>query len=617
MSIRKRMLYLVLGVGLFPLIIVTTLYITSLQVVRIGITKQIDDALLESSTRAMQLSLDHYQSSLGINRRLANAMLLWQSREIQTLYLQNPNPKNWQIQLNQRYKLIDTYTQNLLVSHFTYLKNQPEFSRTPANGQPQLIVRQGKDIFRFSLPFNDKNGKIAGTTGFDVVLTDVFQWLKPLKEWEEGATGLLVYLEKDQITIRASRQFGHNATLQTISDGVKLESTQKQKINQMRDQMLRSEHGVLRMPYKNQDSLWVYSGKKAGRVYPIMIVPYKNIDQLKNKANDLIVNSNTKMFRYTTGFVLLLIIAVVILALRHGRMFTKPIFEIVEGVGKIADGNFDAQVNVKTGDELEKLGTVVNAMGKALKEGEKMRGALALASAIQTRLLPDADPTIPGYDIHGICAYCDETGGDYYDFVDLQHIGQNLHGITLGDVTGHGIGAALLMASARSHFRHYARHHGKQIDKVFNAFNNALYLDTEPGKFMSMFYAIIDPKTNQMNWISGGHDPAFSLKANQSEITELEGGGLLLGVVEDELYEQSKPYTFSINDIVVIGTDGIWEARNDAGQMYGKKRLQEVILKHRTNSAKEIGNAIVKAVLKYCGHVKQQDDITAVVIKKI
>ncbi len=622
MSIRKRMLYLMLSVGLLPLILVLALYVTSVQWVGHKITQDIEQSLDRSSKLAMQRIMGTYQAWLSTNRQLINVLLEKQVGDVEALLRAKAPHRQFKKELKQSYAKIDRHSWGLTQQHFTYLFHTMSSVRATgihADGEPQYRKIKDVGMYRFSLPVRNNEGQILGFTGFFIQQSDIFLKLKPLKEWEEGATGLLVYFQNKQLLISSSRQFGKKATIASLPGGTKFQGVAPKDLQKLKEKLRQTNDGVLRMPYKGKDSLWVYSGKKVGRVYPIMIVPYQNITQLSSHANALILKQNTTMYTYTTALMLILIIAAVFFALRYGKQFTQPIVQLAEGITKIAQGDFQAQVNINTGDELEQLGKAVNNMGNVLKEGEKMRGALALASAIQGKLLPNKSPAITGFDIAGRCAYCDETGGDYYDFINLSKISHQLTGVALGDITGHGIGAALLMASARSHFRHYAKRQGLNLQKVFQHFNNALFEDTQSGKFMSMFYGVIQPHTAKMNWISAGHDPAFILTQNSKTVKELTGptsGGLLLGINPGETYQQGKPFEFQIGDIVIIGTDGIWEARNKHNKMFGKDRLKKVILQHQNKNAQELSKAIVDAVIDYCQGEKQQDDITVVVIKR-
>jgi sigma-B regulation protein RsbU (phosphoserine phosphatase) len=244
-----------------------------------------------------------------------------------------------------------------------------------------------------------------------------------------------------------------------------------------------------------------------------------------------------------------------------------------------------------------------------------MRHSLELARAIQQRLLPKSAPKLNHFDIAGMCKYSDETGGDYYDFVSLDETGPGKVSVILGDVTGHGIGAALLMASARSMLRNNLRYYKYDLSKVLFEFNNELTQDTDPDKFITLFLGVVDDQKHQISWTLGGHDPALWYQQKNDTFEELKSVGVPIGFVPDMTFEQAGPVKLQKGDIVTIGTDGIWEATNEAGKMYGKKRLMETIKTHRDKSAEEICQEIIRAVLNYCQPHPQEDDITVVVVK--
>jgi sigma-B regulation protein RsbU (phosphoserine phosphatase) len=254
-------------------------------------------------------------------------------------------------------------------------------------------------------------------------------------------------------------------------------------------------------------------------------------------------------------------------------------------------------------------------MVAGLGERDRMKKSLAVAMEIQQHLLPQADPQLEGFDIAGKSLYCDETGGDYYDFIRLGDIGADKLGIAVGDITGHGIAAALLMASARGVLRSHAARHGTDLDELFGAINLHLVRDTGDERFMTLFYGILDVAQRTLTWTSSGHDPALWLRRQRGEIQELPNTGIPLGILEEARYTQGGPVTLDHGDIIVIGTDGIWEARDPAEEMFGKDRLRQILSAQADSPSAEIHAAIVEAVRIFQGTAPRDDDITLVVIK--
>jgi len=305
-----------------------------------------------------------------------------------------------------------------------------------------------------------------------------------------------------------------------------------------------------------------------------------------------------------------------VVALYISWRLNRPIRLLGAGMAKVARGEVGAYVQpMRTGDEFEALIGQFNTMVAGLGERDRMKESLAVAMEIQQHLLPQENPQLEGFDIAGKSLYCDETGGDYYDFIWLGDIGADKLGIAVGDITGHGIAAALLMASARGVLRSHAVRHGTDLDELFGAINLHLVRDTGDERFMTLFYGILDGVERTLTWTSGGHDPALWLRRQRGEIQELPNTGIPLGILEEARYTQGGPVTLDHGDIIVIGTDGIWETRNPAEEMFGKDRLRQILSTQADSPAAEIHAAIVEAVRIFQGTAPRDDDITLVVIK--
>ncbi len=219
------------------------------------------------------------------------------------------------------------------------------------------------------------------------------------------------------------------------------------------------------------------------------------------------------------------------------------------------------------------------------------------------------------FEVAGLCRYCDETGGDYYDMLDLRDVLPGQVGLVIGDVSGHGIPAAMLMISAGSILRNNAPRHGADTSAAISELNRHLVENSETGKFMTLFYGLLDDQRKTLSWTSAGHDPAIWRKAETGEFTELHNTGMALGVMHDAEFGRSDPVTLHAGDIVLVGTDGIWEAADTSRQMYGKERLIELIDQHKDESAQQIAASVVESVLDFCSGAPQADDITLLVIK--
>ena len=293
---------------------------------------------------------------------------------------------------------------------------------------------------------------------------------------------------------------------------------------------------------------------------------------------------------------------------------TRPLQEIIRVLRGVRHGHFDRKVRVTSNDEIGYTGDVINEMTGGLKERDQMRHSLDLAMEIQQNLLPKADPKIEGLDIAGTSIYCDETGGDYFDYLYMGENGHRKIGVVVGDVSDHGIPSALLMISVRATLRHHA-HHSDNIADMVSDVNRHLSQDVkETGHFMTLFYSMIDRHNKCIRWVNAGHDPAIIYNPIADSFGELTGRALPLGVFYDSEYTESQR-EITPGQIIVIGTDGIWEAHNQNGMMFGKDKLKEVIHLHANESAKEILDAVINEVEQFIYPLKKEDDLTLVVMK--
>ncbi len=302
------------------------------------------------------------------------------------------------------------------------------------------------------------------------------------------------------------------------------------------------------------------------------------------------------------------------IAVFQARQIVGPISQLTQAVLRLSEGNFDTRVEIDTRDEIQLLADSFNNMAPKLQEHVRMSESLALANEIQQNLLPSEAPEIPGLDIAGINLPCDETGGDYFDFIDFRDDSPTSIDLTIGDVTGHGVPAALLMTSGRALLRAGAAR-GEDLSQMIEGVNDRLVSDTLDGRFMTLFYLTLDSESRSASWVSAGHDPAALYDTNADTFEELVGEGFPLGIVPEADYPTSSRDDLKPGQVIVIGTDGIWEAHNADGEMFGKDRVGEIIRKSKALPAKTIAEAILGAVLDFRGDLQREDDITVVVVR--
>ncbi|MBX3402033.1 MAG: SpoIIE family protein phosphatase [Phycisphaeraceae bacterium] len=301
------------------------------------------------------------------------------------------------------------------------------------------------------------------------------------------------------------------------------------------------------------------------------------------------------------------------LALWRSRAITRPVVDLHAAAERLAGGDFSARATPSSRDEIGRLAETFNSMVPRLEEAVELRHTMELATEIQQSLLPEHDPDLPALEIVGRCRYCDDTGGDYYDFIDTAPARGGGTLIALGDVAGHGLPAALLMASARAALR-CAAAGGLPLPTMLDRVNHVLNSDRN-FRFMTLVLLAIDPSRGTARWASAGHDPAIVLHHASNDFSELVGGSAPLGVEDDMVYAEYTRDGLGPGDVIVIGTDGIWEAVNPEGVMYGKQRLRDVVRENAHAPVAAIADAIEADLRRFRDTAPQRDDITFVVIR--
>ena len=338
-----------------------------------------------------------------------------------------------------------------------------------------------------------------------------------------------------------------------------------------------------------------------------------------NKARMMLAMDPTEVIQsllYLTAFLLAVTLAVAIIL---SRMFSTgiidPVRRMEDAMAKVEKGDLTATVMVNSNDELGALADNFNQMTEGLKDRYRLRQSLDLAKEVQQNLLPKEDPQFPGLDISGKSIYCDETGGDYFDFFDSTRTDQKKYGVVIGDVSEHGIPSALLMASARAFLRQRTALSGSIADVVSDV-NRQLTRDVEDtGRFITLFYLQIDMNQSSLNWVRAGHEPAVLFDPATDRFEELTAEGIALGIDDGWQYVEKKRTALTAGQIILLSTDGIWEARNSQDEMFGKQAIYSIIRQNSHAGAAKIQDAILAELKQFQQGVEPADDITLVIIK--
>lgn len=243
-------------------------------------------------------------------------------------------------------------------------------------------------------------------------------------------------------------------------------------------------------------------------------------------------------------------------------------------------------------------------------EQKRLANELAVASEIQLRLHPAAPPAINGYDLMGVSFPCYEVGGDYFDFIQKRD-GRVV--IALGDVSGKGTGAALLMSSIHAAVRAQCTTR-LSPSEIVTEINQYIYDNTPSNRYVTLFYSELDPRTHQLTYINGGHNSPLLVRAS-GEVTPLDIGGFPVGITPFGDYHEGMAH-LDPGDVLVIYSDGVTESQDEAGEEFGEARLIEIVQRNRGRTAAGLRDRIDDALQKFVGKAKSVDDLTLVILKR-
>jgi len=291
---------------------------------------------------------------------------------------------------------------------------------------------------------------------------------------------------------------------------------------------------------------------------------------------------------------------------------SDKVFGIIYADSPIADGRF-------TEDHLKVLTTLASVaairvenarLAEARLQQERLERELQLAMEIQQRFQPTAPPVVPGYELQGISFPCYEIGGDYYDFIERED-GRLV--IALGDVSGKGTAAALLMSSLHASVHAQAGSH-ETLSETISAVNRYLADNIPANRFVTLFYAELDPASGNLSFLNAGHNPPLIVHA-AGTVEQLASGGLPLGIKRNAEYREGRTQ-MQRGDVLVIYSDGVTEAASPTGEEFGSTRLYEVVSRNIEASAAGVRDRIESALTKFSQGTQAADDITLVIVKR-
>jgi sigma-B regulation protein RsbU (phosphoserine phosphatase) len=266
----------------------------------------------------------------------------------------------------------------------------------------------------------------------------------------------------------------------------------------------------------------------------------------------------------------------------------------------------------QTGLALE-VARLTTAIGEEIAQRERLNRELEIARDVQERLFPQYLPAIPGLDYCGRCRPAREVGGDYYDFLELP---EGKLGVAIGDVSGKGIGAALMMAALEASLRGQATLTGSNLAELIGRVNRLVFEASSANRYATFFYGQYDPRSLELAYVNGGHNPPVVLRKGCDgwQIVRLETGGAVIGLLKSFPYQQGS-FALKPGDLLLLFTDGVSEALNPAYEEWGEERLIEAALGSDGFDAAGIITRIMTAADTFAAGAPQHDDMTLVAVR--
>jgi len=292
-------------------------------------------------------------------------------------------------------------------------------------------------------------------------------------------------------------------------------------------------------------------------------------------------------------------------------MVGAELIGVLSGYNKIT-GDFDqddqrilAIIAAQSAQVLEKA-----RMDHEARASDRIREDMRLAEIIQEKLLPNGPPDIPGFDVAGATLAAGHVGGDYFDFIPLR---DKRWAIALGDVSGKGVPAALLMANLQATLRSQVLQDTSCHQCMTNC-NRLLFLSTAHDRFATLFYGRLDVRSSVFTYCNAGHERPFHLTRG-GDIKRLTSGGLAVGILEEFEYEDDI-LILQPGEIIVMFSDGVTDMINSKDEAFGEKRLQELLSGNLDLSSKDLVDLVTAEVKRHAGDEPAFDDVTMVIIRK-
>ena len=465
------------------------------------------------------------------------------------------------------------------------------------------------------LPVFRPDNSILGYIAIDFDFIKLFENIRPASQWSPYVQSFLLRMNLSMnaksglpLVIGIRNPLSDKAEWKASTFYLKIDPDFEGEATALFEGMQYGKEGYVSVPYEGEVSIWAYATAEIGlgilNILPEREVLFRIARHPERFSRWLSLDSLLIVSA-------LVLVMVVIVALRSRRMLA-PFFSMVSAFGRVSKGDFSTKLDFNVRDERQMIADAFNNMTIQLEDGMRMRQGLEVAKEVQHNFFPEIDADTSDLDIAVRMSYCEETGGDY---IDVLHEKDGKVCIVVGDVTGHGVGAALLMATVRSLIR--GRYEvDTDLSGVITSANSKLSADMgDSGRFVTLFIVEINPASRQLRWVRAGHDPAWLFRNTDCSIVPLSGPGVAMGVDCDLTYSENHRDQLESGDVILIGTDGIWETSGSDGTQFGKHRLERIVSENAGRTASEICDSLIDEVDQFRGDQKPEDDVSVVVIK--
>ena len=486
-------------------------------------------------------------------------------------------------------------------------------------------------VITCAAPYFDSYNEFAGVVGIGAYLNEINQIVIDTKV---GETGYGFVVNKKGDVLFSPKTVGDLAVSKNVL------STEDNLLKETIEKMANSESGVSSVIIDNKECYLAFAPMSDTEMSFGIVIETEEVtapashnkQAIMETTDHFLSRMNEHIYFVFAGLgltILFLIAAVTFSANKMAGKFVKPIHELTDGVREIASGNLDKKLDIQTGDEIEHLSVCFNAMTDELKtymnnltkitaEKERIATELDVAKNIQKSMLPNIFPAFPErkeFDIYATMNAAKEVGGDFYDFYLLD---ENHLVVTIADVSGKGIPAALFMMIGKTILKNFSMTMSNPDDfaAVMSLSNNQLCQNNDAMMFVTVFMGMLDIKTGEFTFVNGGHNPPVVYhKATGSYEYIKVNKNFVLGGMEDINFKQQS-IKLDKGDIIFMYTDGVTEALNPTNELYGEERLINCLNRSDKNLSVEELLAFVRAdVNNHVNGADQSDDITMVALK--